>query len=74
MEWLTVTIQFTWEDPAVDMQHLGLTSEDSLLCITSAGDNALHCEYFLSSTQIRCDQADIFNQTLSTALLVNSQG
>jgi betaine lipid synthase len=29
----------------VDMQHLELTSEDSLLCITSAGDNALHCKY-----------------------------
>ena len=25
------------------MQHLGLTADDSLLCITSAGDNALHC-------------------------------
>lgn len=35
---------FTWEDPAVDMQHLGLTKDDSILCITSAGDNALHCE------------------------------
>lgn len=23
-----------WEDPAVDMQHLGLTEEDSVLCIT----------------------------------------
>jgi len=33
---------FTWEDPYVDMEHLNLTSEDSILCITSAGDNALH--------------------------------
>ncbi|GAA5959377.1 hypothetical protein JCM21900_000709 [Sporobolomyces salmonicolor] len=33
---------FTWEDPAVDMQHLNVTEDDSILCITSAGDNALH--------------------------------
>lgn len=28
------------------MQHLGLTKDDSVLCITSAGDNALHCASF----------------------------
>lgn len=33
---------FTWEDPHVDMEHLGLSRDDSILCITSAGDNALH--------------------------------
>ncbi|CDS01335.1 hypothetical protein [Sporisorium scitamineum] len=33
---------FTWEDPYVDMQHLNLGRDDSILCITSAGDNALH--------------------------------
>ncbi|KAN0060609.1 hypothetical protein ACQY0O_007267 [Thecaphora frezii] len=33
---------FTWEDPYVDMQHLDLGRDDSILCITSAGDNALH--------------------------------
>ncbi|KOS14515.1 hypothetical protein Malapachy_1139 [Malassezia pachydermatis] len=33
---------FTWEDPYVDMEHLDLGPEDSILCITSAGDNALH--------------------------------
>ena len=33
---------FTWEDPHVDMQHLNLGHDDSILCITSAGDNALH--------------------------------
>lgn len=33
---------FTWEDPYVDMEHLQLGREDSILCITSAGDNALH--------------------------------
>ena len=33
---------FTWEDPYVDMEHLDLGPSDSILCITSAGDNALH--------------------------------
>ncbi|CCF54553.1 hypothetical protein NDA11_001352 [Ustilago hordei] len=33
---------FTWEDPYVDMQHLDLGRDDSILCITSAGDNTLH--------------------------------
>ena len=33
---------FTWEDPYVDMEHLGLGPDDAILCITSAGDNALH--------------------------------
>lgn len=30
------------EDPVEDMRHLNLTSDDSMLVITSAGDNALH--------------------------------
>ncbi|WFD44619.1 hypothetical protein MPSI1_003287 [Malassezia psittaci] len=33
---------FTWEDPYVDMEYLDLGADDSILCITSAGDNALH--------------------------------
>lgn len=33
---------FTWEDPYVDIEHLDLGPQDSILCITSAGDNALH--------------------------------
>jgi len=33
---------FTWEDPADDIKHFGLTQEDSMLVITSAGCNALH--------------------------------
>lgn len=33
---------FTWEDPYVDMEHLNLGPNDSIFCITSAGDNALH--------------------------------
>jgi betaine lipid synthase len=30
---------FTWEDPQVDMMHLGVNREDSLFVITSAGDS-----------------------------------
>ncbi len=30
-----------WEDPAVDRQALGITAEDTILVITSAGCNAL---------------------------------
>ncbi|GAA5930792.1 class I SAM-dependent methyltransferase [Sporobolomyces koalae] len=41
-EFRTWIYGFTWEDPAVDMQHLNVTEDDSILCITSAGDNALH--------------------------------
>ncbi|GAA6063494.1 hypothetical protein JCM10212_004453 [Sporobolomyces blumeae] len=41
-EFRTWIYSFTWEDPAVDMEHLNLTEQDSVLCITSAGDNALH--------------------------------
>ncbi|WFD30452.1 hypothetical protein MSPP1_001473 [Malassezia sp. CBS 17886] len=33
---------FTWEDPFVDMEYLNLGRDDAILCITSAGDNALH--------------------------------
>lgn len=33
---------FTWEDPYVDIKHMNTQPTDSVLCITSAGDNALH--------------------------------
>ncbi|PKI85240.1 hypothetical protein MVES1_000948 [Malassezia vespertilionis] len=33
---------FTWEDPKVDIEFLDMGPQDSILCITSAGDNALH--------------------------------
>ncbi|GAA5990341.1 hypothetical protein JCM10908_007325 [Rhodotorula pacifica] len=33
---------FVWEDPRVDMEHIKLSEDDAVLCITSAGDNALH--------------------------------
>lgn len=32
---------FTWEDPKVDKELLKITSDDSILAITSAGDNIL---------------------------------
>lgn len=41
-EFRTFIYSFTWEDPFEDMKVLDLTSEDSMLVITSAGDNALH--------------------------------
>lgn len=34
---VTDSIHLQWEDPAVDLQHLNLTKDDSILCITSAG-------------------------------------
>ncbi|KDE03621.1 hypothetical protein MVLG_05916 [Microbotryum lychnidis-dioicae p1A1 Lamole] len=43
-EFRTWIFGFTWEDPAVDMKYLKPTKDDSTLCITSAGDNALHCK------------------------------
>ncbi|KAG8984034.1 hypothetical protein FRB93_006827 [Tulasnella sp. JGI-2019a] len=33
---------WTWEDPRVDVERLGITKDDSILAITSAGDNVLH--------------------------------
>jgi betaine lipid synthase len=32
----------TWEDPDVDVRKLGINKDDSVLAITSAGDNVLH--------------------------------
>ena len=48
---------FTWEDPYVDMEHLNLGPEDSILCITSAGDNALH--YACTARPRRIDAVDM---------------
>ncbi|KAH0445918.1 hypothetical protein IEQ34_025248 [Dendrobium chrysotoxum] len=45
---------FTWEDPYVDMQHLNLTKDSSILCITSAGDNALHYAISAEPKRIHC--------------------
>ncbi|GAA5862038.1 hypothetical protein JCM8547_001566 [Rhodosporidiobolus lusitaniae] len=41
-EFRTWIYSFTWEDPRVDMEHLNITSDDSILCITSGGENAMH--------------------------------
>ena len=38
---------FTWEDPYEDMRRMQLTKEDSVMLITSAGDNALHVNCLL---------------------------
>jgi len=47
--WVSFSISATastdhqvWEDPKVDVERLGINSEDSVLAITSAGDNVLH--------------------------------
>lgn len=37
-----------------DMKHLELTSEDSMLVITSAGDNALHYAINANPKRIHC--------------------
>lgn len=41
-EFRTHIYGWTWEDPAVDVEKLGIQDGDSILCITSAGDNVLH--------------------------------
>ena len=38
----------------MDMQHLNLTKDDSILCITSAGDNALHYAIDAAPKRIHC--------------------
>ncbi|KAI0084521.1 hypothetical protein BDY19DRAFT_1060226 [Irpex rosettiformis] len=56
---------FTWEDPSVDMQYLGLGGKgsnreeeegegDRLFVITSAGDNALHYAISAKPKRIHC--------------------
>lgn len=39
-EFRTFTYAFAWEDPRVDMEHLKINKDDSVLCITSGGCNA----------------------------------
>ncbi|KAG6862216.1 hypothetical protein C0995_002146 [Termitomyces sp. Mi166 len=41
-EFRTYIYSFTWEDPFEDMKHLNLSKNDSMLIVTSGGDNALH--------------------------------
>lgn len=53
-EFRTFIYSFTWEDPMEDMRHLQLSSEDSMLVITSAGDNALHYAVHAKPRRIHC--------------------
>ncbi|KAJ3870946.1 hypothetical protein F5051DRAFT_446884 [Lentinula edodes] len=50
----TLIYTFTWEDPEVDIQHLDITSSDSVLAITSAGDNVLHYAIASSPRNLHC--------------------
>ncbi|KAG2364762.1 hypothetical protein BDR07DRAFT_1607868 [Suillus spraguei] len=50
----TFIYSFTWEDPEVDMKYLNLGPEDSMLVITSAGDNALHYAIAAQPKRIHC--------------------
>ncbi|PWN29952.1 hypothetical protein BDZ90DRAFT_228998 [Jaminaea rosea] len=45
---------FTWEDPYVDIEHMAIKPTDSVLCITSAGDNALHYAIAAKPERIHC--------------------
>lgn len=45
---------FTWEDPAVDLKYLDITPDDSMLVITSAGDNALDYAINAKPKRIHC--------------------
>ncbi|KAI0338707.1 hypothetical protein BDW22DRAFT_1415383 [Trametopsis cervina] len=53
-EFRTWIYGFTWEDPEVDMRHLGLTERDEVFVITSAGDNALHYAIEARPKTIHC--------------------
>jgi len=48
---------FTWEDSRVDQHVLKITSEDVILCITSAGDNLL--DYLYSANPKRVHAVDL---------------
>ncbi|PAV19458.1 S-adenosyl-L-methionine-dependent methyltransferase [Pyrrhoderma noxium] len=50
----TFLYSFTWEDPYDDMRHLKISDKDSLLVITSAGDNALHYALKARPKEIHC--------------------
>ncbi|PWN41282.1 hypothetical protein IE81DRAFT_324662 [Ceraceosorus guamensis] len=45
---------FAWEDPYVDMKHFDIGANDSVLCITSAGCNALHYAVAGEPKRIHC--------------------
>jgi betaine lipid synthase len=45
---------FTWEDPYDDMKRFKIGRKDTVLCITSAGDNALHYAIEGKPKRIHC--------------------
>ncbi|EIW83356.1 hypothetical protein CONPUDRAFT_136405 [Coniophora puteana RWD-64-598 SS2] len=53
-EFRTFIYSFTWEDPMEDMKYLELSKDDSMLVITSAGDNALHYAIAAQPKRIHC--------------------
>ncbi|TFK53663.1 S-adenosyl-L-methionine-dependent methyltransferase [Heliocybe sulcata] len=53
-EFRTFMYSFTWEDPVEDMKYLKLGRDDSMLVITSAGDNALHYAINARPKRIHC--------------------
>ncbi|CAG8579820.1 6171_t:CDS:2, partial [Racocetra fulgida] len=53
----TYIYAFTWEDPREDLKVLNLSEEDSMLVITSAGDNLL--EYALKANPKRIHCVDL---------------
>ncbi|KAH7103697.1 hypothetical protein BKA62DRAFT_48646 [Auriculariales sp. MPI-PUGE-AT-0066] len=53
-EFRTFIYSFTWEDPEEDMRILNIGKEDTVLCITSAGDNALHYAIAVNPQRLHC--------------------
>ena len=45
---------FTWEDPQDDMKRMKIGKNDTVMCITSAGDNALHYAIEGKPKRIHC--------------------
>ncbi|KAJ6606167.1 hypothetical protein DFH09DRAFT_1119498 [Mycena vulgaris] len=50
----TYIYAFTWEDPEVDMRHMDLSPDDSVLAITSGGDSVLHYAISAGPKRIHC--------------------
>ncbi|KAL8647690.1 MAG: hypothetical protein Q9210_005406 [Variospora velana] len=48
---------FTWEDPRVDQRLLQISDSDTILCLTSAGDNLL--EYLITANPRRIHAVDL---------------
>lgn len=48
---------FSWEDPRVDQRILQISDDDTILCLTSAGDNLL--EYLITANPRRIHAVDL---------------